>query len=61
MKEELRQVGSFKIEGRVIDKVRFADNKAIIAKTREKLQDMVNRLVDTGWKYDMKINIDKTE
>jgi Reverse transcriptase (RNA-dependent DNA polymerase). len=47
--------------GRVINKVRFADDTAIIAKTQEKLQDMVNRLVDTGRKYDMEINIDKSQ
>ena len=29
---------------------------AIIAKTQEELQDMVNRLVDTGRKYGMEIN-----
>jgi hypothetical protein len=32
---------------------------AIIARTQEELQDMVNRLVDTGKKYGIKINIDK--
>ena len=33
--------------------MRFADDMAIIAKTQEELQDMVNRLVYTGrmaWK-----------
>ena len=39
--------------------VRFADDTAIIAKTQEELQYMVNRLVDTGRKYGMEINIDK--
>jgi hypothetical protein len=34
---------------------------AIIAKTQKVLQDMVNRLVDTGRKYDMEINIDKSQ
>ena len=38
----------FKIGGWIINKVRFADDTAIIAKTQEELQDMVNRLVDTG-------------
>jgi hypothetical protein len=33
---------------------------AIIAKTLEKLQDLVNRLVDTGRNYGMKFNIDKS-
>ena len=39
----------------------FADDTAIIAKTQEELQDMVNRLVDTGRKYGMEINIDKSQ
>ena len=40
---------------RIINKVRFADDTA---KTQEELQDRVNRLVDTGRKYGMEINID---
>ena len=41
MKESLTEVGDFKIGGRIINKVRFADDTAIIAKTQEELQDMV--------------------
>ena len=37
--------------------MRFADDAAII----EELQDIVNRLVDTGRKYDMEINIGKPQ
>ena len=44
-----------------INKVRFADDTAIIAKTQEELQDMANRLVDAGRKYGMEINIDKSQ
>ena len=33
----------------------------IIAKTQEELQDMVKKLVDTGRKYGMEINIDKSQ
>ena len=54
------EVGDFKIGGRIINKIRFADETAIVAKTQEELQDMVNRLVDTGRKYGMEINIDKS-
>ena len=60
MKEALPEVGDFKIRGRIINEVRFVDDMAIIAKTQEELQDMVNRLVDTGRKYGMEINIDKS-
>ena len=37
MKEALTEVGDFKIGGRIINKVRFADDTAIIAKTQEEL------------------------
>ena len=47
MKEALAEFGNFRIGGRTIDKVRFAVGTATIAKTKELLQDMVNRLVDT--------------
>ena len=58
--EPLAEVGHFKIGGRVI-KVRFEDDTAIIAQTQEELQDMVNRLVATGRKYGMEINIEKSQ
>ena len=35
MKEALAEVGDFKIRGRTINKVRFADDTAIIAKTKK--------------------------
>jgi hypothetical protein len=45
MKEALAEVGNFKIvEGYYINKGSFA----ITAKTQEELQNMVNRLVETG-------------
>ena len=43
MKEASAEVGDFKIGGRIFNKVRFADDTAIIAKTMEELQDMVTR------------------
>ena len=61
MKEALTEVGDFKIGGRIINKVRFADVTAIIEKIQEKLQDMVNRFINTGRKYGMEINIDKSQ
>ena len=57
----LAEVEDFKIGESIINKVRFADNTAIIVKTQEELQDMVNRLVATGRKYGMEINIDKSQ
>jgi Reverse transcriptase (RNA-dependent DNA polymerase). len=60
MKEALAEVRDFKIGGRIINKVRLADDTAIIAKTQEELDDMVNRFVDTGKKYGIEINIHKS-
>ena len=61
MRKALAEVGDFKIGGRIINKIRFANDTAIIAKTQEELQDMVNRLNDTGKKYGMEINIHKSQ
>ena len=52
IREALAEVGDFKIGRRVIN-FRFANDTAIVANTQEELQDMVNRLVDTGRKYGM--------
>ena len=61
MKEALTEVGDFKIGERIINKVRFADDTYIIAKTQEEPQHMINVLADTGRKYGMEINIDKSQ
>ena len=61
MKETLAEFGDFKIGGRIINKVRFADDTAIIAKAQEELQDMVKRLIDSGRKYGMEVNINKSQ
>ena len=47
--------------GRSINKVRFADDTAIRAKTQEELQDIANKLVYTRKKCGMEINIDKSQ
>ena len=61
LKKTIAKVGDFKIGERIIIKLRFVDDMSIIAKTQEELQDVVNRLVDTGRKYGMEINIDKSQ
>jgi hypothetical protein len=61
MKETLVEFGDFKIGGKIIIKVIYEDSTPFIAKTQEELQDVVNRWVDTGKKYFMEINIDKSQ
>jgi Reverse transcriptase (RNA-dependent DNA polymerase). len=60
MKEALAEVGDLKIVGRIINKVRSADDTVIIAKAQKELQDMVNRYVDTERNYGLEINIHKS-
>ena len=55
MKEALVELGGFKIGGISINKVRFANDTAIKAKTQKELQDMF----DIERKNDMKINIER--
>ena len=61
MKEASAEVRDFSIGERIINKARFADDTAVKAKTQEELQDMKNRLVDTGRKYGIETNIDKLQ
>ena len=41
--------------------MKFEDDTTIIAKIQEELPNMANRLVNTGRKYSMEINIDKSQ
>ena len=61
MKEALAKVGDFKIGGQINNRWRFVDDTTIRSKTQEGLQYIVKRLIDTGRKYGMEINIDKSE
>ena len=51
MKEASAEVGEFKIGGRIINKVKFADDTSAIAKTQE----------ETWNKYGIEFNIDKSQ
>ena len=53
IKETLVEVRDWKIGGRIINKVRYVNDMVITAETQEELEDMVNRLVYIGRKYDL--------
>jgi len=54
--------GGFKIGGRCITNLRYADDMVLIASTEKgELQDIVNRLHEAATKLGMKINGKKTE
>ena len=50
-----------KVGGKLVKSLRFADDKAFMTSTKERLLAMVNSLNDTGDKYDMRMNIIKTK
>ena len=54
----ITEVEHFKNGGKIVNKVRSADDTAIRVKTQEDLQDMMKNLVDTGSKNGIETNID---
>ena len=56
MKEALSEVRVFKTGRIIINKITLVDDKALIAKTQEELQDWANGLVDNARKYSMNGN-----
>jgi hypothetical protein len=53
--------GGYKIGGRKITNLRYADDIVLIAETPEELQDLVQRLIGAGRKYGLIINQGKTK
>ena len=58
-KEELPEVRDYKVEWRIIN-MRFADDTAIIVKTKEELLNKSNSLVEAGRKDGMEIDVDNS-
>ena len=56
--EGLRDI---KIEGQVICTVKYADDLVLLAKEEAVLQDMIERLTETGTCYGMEMNVGKTK
>src|SRR5688572_32796287 len=62
-----RGIGKCKVEegivvgGQIISDVRFADDQGMVASTEKGLQSLMNKLNDTGKKFNMKINVQKTK
>lgn len=60
-KEALDGTGDFKIGGRVITTIKYADDLVVLAKEEKELQNMMDKLVERGREYGMKINIEKSK
>ena len=59
--ESLQDAKGFKINGKRITNIRYADDTVIIAETEEDLQDMINAINLVSNQYNMKINRKKTK
>jgi len=60
-KEALEGLGNFKIGGKIIHTVKYADDLVLLAKEGKVLQDMIDKLIEIGRCYGMEMNVEKTK
>jgi hypothetical protein len=58
-KEALEGFGDFKIEEQIIHTVKYADGLVLLAKEENMLRDMIDKLIEIGRCYRMKLNVKK--
>ena len=59
-KEALEGFGDFKIGGQIIHTVKYADDLVLLGKEQNVLQDMFDKLIETGGCYGTEMNVEKT-
>jgi hypothetical protein len=60
-KEALEGFGDFKIGGKIIHTVKYADELVLLAKEEKVLQDIMDKLIEIGRCYGMEMNVEKTK
>ena len=50
-----------RVGGKIVNMIRYADDKAVVASSQKGLQELMNRLNAVTKEYDMKINVKKTK
>jgi hypothetical protein len=50
-----------RVGGKLINDLRFADDRGMVASTEQGLQKVMTGLTETAKKYDIKINVKKTK
>jgi len=60
-KEALEGFGDFKIGGKIIHTVKYADDLVLLAKGENVLQKMIDKLIEIGGCYGMEMNVEKTK
>ena len=58
-KEALDGLGDFKIGGKIIHTVKYANDLVLLAKEEKVLQDMIDKLIEIGGCYGMEKNVGK--
>ena len=56
-KEALEGFGDFKIGGKIIHTVKYADNLVLLAKEEKVLQDMIDKLIEIGGCCGMEMDV----
>jgi hypothetical protein len=59
-KEALERLGDFKIGGQIIHTVKYTDDLVLLAKDEKVLQDMNDKLFESGRCYGMETNVKET-
>ena len=52
---------SIRIEGKIVNILRYADDKTVVASSQKGLQELMNRRIAVTKEYDMRINVNKTK
>jgi len=60
-KEAVEEFGVFKIGGKIINTLKYADELVLLAKEEKVLQDMIDKLNEIGGCYGMEINVEETK
>jgi len=58
-KEVLEGFGDFKIRRQIIHTVKYADELVYLAKEETVLQDVIDKVIETGRRYGMEMNVEK--
>ena len=58
-KEAVERLGDFKIGGKIIRTVKYADDLVLLAMVEKVLQGMIDKLIEIGGCYGMEMNTQK--
>ena len=60
-KEAPEGFGDFKIGGKIIHTVKYADDLVLLAEEERVLQDMIDKVIETGGCYGLQMNVEKNK